>query len=91
MLGHIHNTTPSAAGPVGSLAVQLAKLDGFKVIASNGTEDKVYFIRSLGADVAFNYKTESTKEILEREGPISIYVLTIIYAELHWTEARCWR
>ncbi|EIM82740.1 alcohol dehydrogenase [Stereum hirsutum FP-91666 SS1] len=63
----------SAAGPVGSLVLQLAKLDGLKVIASAGSEDKVDFVRSLGADVAFNYKTSSTKEILEREGPIDVY------------------
>lgn len=60
------------AGPVGSLVVQLAKLDGLKVIASAGSEDKVDFVRSLGADIAFNYKTSSTKEILEREGPIDV-------------------
>ncbi|KAI0056021.1 alcohol dehydrogenase [Artomyces pyxidatus] len=63
----------TAAGAVGSLVVQLAKLQGLKVIASSGSNDKVAFTRELGADVAFNYKTESTKEVLEREGPIDIY------------------
>jgi NADPH-dependent curcumin reductase CurA len=45
------------AGPVGSLVIQLAKRDGLKVIASAGTEKKVEFMKSAGADVAFNYKT----------------------------------
>ncbi|KAG6821666.1 hypothetical protein H0H92_001562, partial [Tricholoma furcatifolium] len=33
------------------LVIQLAKLDGLKVIASAGSEDKVKFMKSLGADV----------------------------------------
>ncbi|KAI0782983.1 alcohol dehydrogenase [Abortiporus biennis] len=61
------------AGPVGSFVIQLAKADGLKVIASAGSEEKVAFLKELGADVAFNYKTTDTAEILEKEGPISIY------------------
>lgn len=40
-----------------SLVVQLAKQQGLKVIASAGSEAKVDFLKSIGADVAFNYKT----------------------------------
>ena len=57
-----------------STVVQLAKLMGLKVIASAGSDDKVAFISSIGADVAFNYKTTSTKAVLEKEGPIHMYV-----------------
>ena len=53
--------------------IQLAKLEGLKVIASAGSDEKVAFARSLGADVAFNYKTESTEEVLKREGGIDMY------------------
>jgi NADPH-dependent curcumin reductase CurA len=35
----------------------LAKLDGHKVIASAGSDEKVKFMKEIGADVAFNYKT----------------------------------
>lgn len=56
-----------------STVVQLAKAQGLKVIASAGSEEKVEFVRSVGADVAFNYKTASTREILEKEGPIDMY------------------
>lgn len=63
----------TGAGPVGSYAIQLAKLDGLKVIASAGSEEKVQFMKELGADVVFNYKTTSTEEVLEREGPIDVY------------------
>ncbi|KAF9554607.1 NAD(P)-binding protein [Agrocybe pediades] len=63
----------TGAGPVGSLVIQLAKRDGLKVIGSAGSEEKVQFMKEIGADVAFNYKTTSTKEVLAREGPIDIY------------------
>lgn len=69
-----------AGGPVGSLVVELAKLDGLKVIGSAGSEEKVEFVRSLGGDVVFNYKTTSTKEVLEREGPIDMYVTLNIFS-----------
>ena len=54
--------------------IQLAKLDGLKVIASAGSEEKVKFMKEVGADVAFNYKTTSTNEILGKEGPIDMLV-----------------
>jgi NADPH-dependent curcumin reductase CurA len=48
----------AGAGAVGSVVIQLAKRDGLKVVASAGSDKKVEFLRSLGADVAFNYKTQ---------------------------------
>ena len=54
------------------LVIQLAKLDGLKVIGSAGSDEKVEFMKELGADVAFNYKTTSTNEILKKEGPIDV-------------------
>ncbi|PPQ64885.1 hypothetical protein CVT26_002603 [Gymnopilus dilepis] len=63
----------AGAGTVGSLVIQLAKLDGLKVIASAGSEEKVQFMKNIGADVAFNYKTTNTVDVLEKEGPIDIY------------------
>jgi len=63
----------TGAGPVGAMVIQLAKRDGLKVIASAGSDEKVKFMREIGADVAFNYKTTDTREVLEREGPIDVY------------------
>jgi NADPH2:quinone reductase len=48
----------AAAGGVGSAAVQLAKAFGATVIATAGTDDKVEFCRSLGADYGVNYRNE---------------------------------
>lgn len=64
----------TAGGAVGSIVVQLAKLAGLRVIASAGSPDKLAFVKEeLGADVVFNYKTESVWDVLEKEGPVDIY------------------
>ncbi len=57
----------AAAGGVGTIAVQLAKLMGAdKVIATASTEDKLELARSLGADVCINYTKEGWyKDVLE--------------------------
>ena len=47
----------AGAGGAGSAAVQLAKAFGATVIATAGTDDKVAFCRSLGADYAVNYRS----------------------------------
>jgi NADPH:quinone reductase len=46
----------AAAGGVGSAAVQLARVAGARVIATAGSSEKVELCRSLGADVAINYR-----------------------------------
>ncbi|QRV84710.1 Zinc-binding dehydrogenase [Ceratobasidium sp. AG-Ba] len=63
----------TGAGPVGSTVSQLAKSAGLKVIASAGSDDKVEYLRSIGVDVAFNYKKTKIADVLDQEGPIDIY------------------
>ncbi|KXN88465.1 Zinc-type alcohol dehydrogenase-like protein PB24D3.08c [Leucoagaricus sp. SymC.cos] len=66
----------TGGGPIGSCAefvIQLAKADGLKVIGSAGSDEKVAFMKELGADVAFNYKTTDVRDILSKEGPIDIF------------------
>lgn len=60
------------------LVAQLAKLDGLKVIASAGSKEKVQFLKDIGVDVAFNYKTTDTNQVLEKEGPVDMYVTYIV-------------
>jgi NADPH:quinone reductase len=47
----------AAAGGVGSAAIQLAKAFGTTVIATAGTDEKIDFCRSLGADYGVNYRS----------------------------------
>lgn len=63
----------AGAGPVGQLVIQLAKLEGLKVIASAGSDEKVEYLKTLGADVVFNYKTNKTTDVLAKEGPIDVF------------------
>ncbi|WP_242416121.1 NADP-dependent oxidoreductase [Sphingomonas panni] len=46
----------AAAGAVGSVVVQIAKVKGMTVIGSAGGAEKVEWVRSLGADQVIDYK-----------------------------------
>jgi NADPH-dependent curcumin reductase CurA len=59
-----------AAGAVGSAVVQIGLLKGCRVIGSAGSDEKVEWLRSLGAE-AFNYRETPTKEGLA--GGIDVY------------------
>lgn len=48
-----------AAGATGSVACQIAKLKGAKVLGIAGSEEKVQWLKELGCDDALNYKSES--------------------------------
>ncbi len=60
---------PAAGGGLGSLAVQLAKQAGAKVIALAGTEEKRQLASKLGADAVVDSTTASlTADILDAAG-----------------------
>ncbi|GAB2756472.1 NAD(P)H-quinone oxidoreductase [Nocardioides pakistanensis] len=50
------------AGGIGTMAIQLAKALGARVITTAGTEEKLELCRSLGADVAVNYREQDFVE-----------------------------
>lgn len=60
----------AAAGAVGSVVGQIAKLKGCKVVGAAGSDEKVACLKKYGFDVAFNYKTiESLEETLKKASP----------------------
>jgi NADPH-dependent curcumin reductase CurA len=64
-----------AAGAVGNVAGQLAKLRGCHVIGSAGSDEKVKFLKQeCGFDNAFNYKAGPTLEQLSKIAPDGIDV-----------------
>src|SRR5450756_924490 len=64
-----------AAGAVGNVAGQLAKLRGCRVIGSTGSAAKITFLREeCGFDVAFNYNAGPILEQLNRAAPDGIDV-----------------
>ena len=64
-----------AAGAVGSVAGQIAKLRGAsRVIGSAGSDEKVRWLTDIGFDVAFNYKTAPVLDQLRDAAPHGIDV-----------------
>ena len=64
-----------AAGAVGSMAGQLAKLRGCRVIGSAGSQEKVKILtKELGFDAAFNYKDGNVYAQLKKALPDGIDV-----------------
>lgn len=60
----------AAAGAVGSVVGQIAKIKGCRVVGSAGSDAKVAFLKELGFDEAFNYKTvDSLEEALRKASP----------------------
>jgi NADPH-dependent curcumin reductase CurA len=65
----------AAAGATGSLAAQLAKLSGNRVIGSAGTDEKVAWLRDeLGLDAAFNHRSGPVADALAVAAPEGIDV-----------------
>jgi NADPH-dependent curcumin reductase CurA len=65
----------AAAGAVGSLAAQFAKLRGHRVIGSAGSDAKVsYLLDDLGLDAAFNHRTGPVADLLAAAAPDGIDV-----------------
>src|SRR4051812_1176398 len=65
----------AAAGAVGSLAAQIAKLRGHRVIGSAGSPEKVrYLLDELGLDAAFNYRGGALEDQLAVAAPDGIDV-----------------
>ena len=66
----------AAAGAVGSIAGQIAKIKGCRVVGTAGSDEKCkYVVNELGFDACINYKTEDLKEALKAACPngIDIY------------------
>lgn len=72
MVGHLQPgesfLVHGGAGGIGNSAIQLAKAYGARVLTTCGTEEKAEFCRSLGADVAINYREEDFVEVIGKDG-----------------------
>ena len=65
----------AAAGSVGSIAGQIGKLRGARVVGIAGGPDKCrHLIDDLGFDVAVNYKADDWKEQLKQATPDGVHV-----------------
>jgi len=65
----------TAAGAVGSVAAQIAKIKGCYVVGSTGSEDKAAWLRDeVGLDAVINYKTQPLAAALAEATPNGIDV-----------------
>ena len=65
----------AAAGAVGSVAVQIAKIRGCRVIGIAGGAEKCAYVRdTLGADAAIDYKNEKVSDALKAACPDGVDV-----------------
>ena len=58
-----------AAGAVGMIVGQLAKIKGARVIGTAGSDEKVAYLKKLGFDEAINYKTADIPKALAAAAP----------------------
>ncbi|XP_023329715.1 prostaglandin reductase 1 isoform X2 [Eurytemora carolleeae] len=58
-----------AAGAVGSMVGQIAKIKGAKTIGFTGSDEKVKTLKDIGFDYAFNYKKISVEDALKESAP----------------------
>ncbi|KAI7888415.1 uncharacterized protein EV154DRAFT_447953 [Mucor mucedo] len=65
----------AASGAVGQLVGQIGARLGLRVVGSAGSDEKVAYLKELGFDAAFNYKTTDYEEALSVHCPngIDIY------------------
>ncbi|XP_076811901.1 prostaglandin reductase 1-like [Clavelina lepadiformis] len=61
-----------AAGAVGTIVGQIAKILGCRVIGCCGSDEKVEYVKSIGFDAAFNYKTSDWDKALTEAAPDGI-------------------
>ncbi|XP_020220291.1 quinone oxidoreductase PIG3 [Cajanus cajan] len=52
---------------IGTFAIQIAKYRGARVFVTAGSEEKLAFCKSIGADVCINYKTQDFVERVKEE------------------------
>jgi hypothetical protein len=65
----------TAAGAVGSIAAQIAKIKGCYVVGSTGSDDKVrWLLDEARLDAAINYKAEPIRSALKRAAPNGVDV-----------------
>ncbi len=60
---------PGGSGGVGSIAIQMARATGARAATCAGSPERVELCRSLGADLALNYKTDNVPARLREFAP----------------------
>lgn len=83
----------AAAGGVGSLLIQLAKLAGANVIAASSSDEKLQFAQKMGADLSINYaKPDWTNRLIqENKGKKVDIILETVGGAIYTQSFACLR
>ncbi|WP_125565449.1 zinc-binding alcohol dehydrogenase family protein [Companilactobacillus insicii] len=76
----------NGAGGVGSIAIQLAHLAGLKVIATASSDEKIKWVKSLGADLVVNHHEDLIQQVHDLDIKYVDYVLGLSDNDPHWNE-----
>jgi NADPH:quinone reductase-like Zn-dependent oxidoreductase len=76
----------AGASGVGQAAIQVARMAGAsKIITTAGTDEKCELCRSLGADVAVNYRKENFAHVVSRElGAKGVNLIIDLVGQSYW-------
>jgi putative PIG3 family NAD(P)H quinone oxidoreductase len=69
------------ASGIGTMAIQLAKAFGARVVVTVGSEEKAAFCRDLGADLVVNYRETDFVDALDEAGLKADVILDVIGAK----------
>ncbi|KRN99026.1 zinc-binding alcohol dehydrogenase family protein [Companilactobacillus kimchiensis] len=76
----------NGAGGVGSIAIQLAHTAGLRVIATASTEEKVKWVKDLGADLVVNHHEDLIKQVRDLGIENVDYIIGLSDNDPHWNE-----
>lgn len=76
----------NGAGGVGSIAIQLAHLAGLRVIATASTDEKVKWVKDLGADMVVNHHHDLIKQVRDLGITNVDYIAGLSDNDPHWQE-----
>lgn len=74
----------NGAGGVGSIAIQLAKLAGLRVIATASRPETQAWCRSMGADVVINHREDIASQLKAAGSPEVDYILNTVNTAAYW-------
>lgn len=76
----------NGAGGVGSILTQLAHLAGMKVISTASGEQKVHWVKGLGADIVIDHHQDLIKQVHDLGIDYLEYIVGLSDNDPHWNE-----
>jgi NADPH:quinone reductase-like Zn-dependent oxidoreductase len=75
----------NGAGGVGSIAIQLGKLAGLRVIATASRPESQAWCRTMGADHVINHREDIAQQLQQAGTPEVDYIFNTVNTSAYWT------